>query len=57
MVQPHSRIEAAICAICASECVRALRALGISAAKGTPLDLVGRPFHCCFLPKRAMALL
>ena len=34
MVQPHSRIEAAICATCASEWVRALRALGISAASG-----------------------
>src|SRR3712207_6265248 len=27
-VQPHSRMEAAICATCASECVRALRAEG-----------------------------
>jgi hypothetical protein len=34
IVKPHSRIEAAICSTCASECVRAFCADGIKLAIG-----------------------
>ena len=43
MVQPHSRIEAAICPICASECVRALRAFGGQGGHRAAFHAIGGP--------------